>query len=99
MRWYNHEHKHSSLKFLTPAQRHRGDDIQILADRKAVYERAKAQNPSRWSGDTRNWAHQQAMTLNSMKEASTKFRIYRATMLTNAAPWETLRTFIMSLML
>jgi len=69
MRWYNHEHKHSALKFVTPAQRHRGEDIQILADRKAVYERAKAQNPSRWSDDTRNWERQQTMTLNPVKEA------------------------------
>lgn len=69
MHWYNHEHKHSALKFVTPAQRHRGEDVQILADRKAVYERAKEKNPLRWSGNTRNWEHQTTMALNPMKEA------------------------------
>ena len=69
MHWYNNEHKHSALKFVTPAQRHRGEDVQILAERQAVYERAKAKNPSRWSGNTRNWEHQKTMTLNPVKEA------------------------------
>lgn len=30
MRWYNQEHKHSGLKFVTPAQRHNGQDTAIL---------------------------------------------------------------------
>lgn len=67
MSWYNHEHKHSALKFVTPAQRHRGEDIQILAKRHEVYQQAKAANPERWSGDTRNWVHQPIMTLNPDK--------------------------------
>jgi len=25
--WYNEEDKHSAIKFMTPAQRHRGEDI------------------------------------------------------------------------
>jgi transposase InsO family protein len=27
VRWYNHEHKHSGLKFVTPAQRHGGPPV------------------------------------------------------------------------
>lgn len=53
--WYNKEHHHSGIKFVTPNQRHAGEDIKILAKRKEVYESAKAHNPQRWSGNTRNW--------------------------------------------
>jgi len=48
MRWYNHEHRHSSLKFVTPHQRHTGKDKVILAKRQELYQQAKARNPSRW---------------------------------------------------
>ena len=62
--WYNEEHKHSAIKFVTPGQRHRGEDIQILAERDGVYRQAKSANPSRWSGTTRNWERPKTMTLN-----------------------------------
>jgi transposase InsO family protein len=35
-RWYNDEHHHSSLGFVTPAQRHAGLHTQVLAERAAV---------------------------------------------------------------
>jgi transposase InsO family protein len=53
--WYNHEHRHSAIQFVTPAQRHAGLDTAILVNRKAVYEAAKARHPERWSRETRNW--------------------------------------------
>jgi putative transposase len=68
MSWYNSDHKHSALKFVTPEQRHRGEDIAILAKREEVYKAAKAANPSRWSGETRNWTRQDTMTLNPEKK-------------------------------
>ena len=55
VQWYNHQHKHSSLKFVTPAQRHDGRDAMILQQRKQVYEAAKEQHPERWTGETRDW--------------------------------------------
>lgn len=54
--WYNHEHRHSGIKFVTPHQRHTGKDEQVLENRTEVYEKAKQKNPSRWSGNTRNWS-------------------------------------------
>lgn len=69
--WYNEEHKHSSIKFVTPSQRHRGEDIQILARREELYRDAKSANPSRWSGSTRNWVRPDSMTLNPDKEVET----------------------------
>ena len=53
--WYNSEHLHSSIHFVTPEDRHNGRDIQILANRQCVYQEAKSKNPERWSGKTRDW--------------------------------------------
>ena len=53
--WYNHEHRHSAIRFVTPAQRHEGLDDKLLDNRKAVYEAARAKHPERWSGCSRNW--------------------------------------------
>ena len=52
--WYNAEHRHREINGVTPNQRHAGEDHAILARRKALYEQAKANNPGRWSGPTRN---------------------------------------------
>ncbi|NRA20335.1 MAG: transposase, partial [Oceanospirillaceae bacterium] len=65
--WYNEEHQHSGIKFVTPAQRHNGEDIGILANRKRVYDAAKIRNPSRWSGETRNWNRISEVLLNPEK--------------------------------
>ena len=65
--WYNNEHCHSRINFVTPAQRHRGEDKAILANRSNVYELAKAKNPERWSGKIRNWQPAGDVTLNPEK--------------------------------
>jgi len=53
--WYNHEHRHSAICFVTPHERHAGLDSVLLGKRVDVYEAAKQRNPERWSGSTRNW--------------------------------------------
>ncbi len=55
VRWYNHEHRHSAIRFVTPAERHAHLDQEILARRATLYERARQRNPLRWKGPTRNW--------------------------------------------
>ena len=55
VQWYNEEHCHSGLKYVTPGQRHRGEANDLLAHRREVYGRARLQNPTRWSGAIRNW--------------------------------------------
>jgi putative transposase len=62
--WYNNEHRHSAIKFVTPAQRHAGRDIELLTARKAVYDAARDANPLRWSGTTRNWTAVKEVLLN-----------------------------------
>lgn len=66
--WYNNEHRHSRIRFVTPAQRHRGEDKEILKKRSNVYEMAKLNTPERWSGDTRNWSPVGDVALNPEKE-------------------------------
>jgi putative transposase len=64
MAWYNQEHRHSGIRFVTPDERHSGADVAILARRKELYEQSRAKNPSRWSGPTRDWSHQSEVHLN-----------------------------------
>jgi transposase InsO family protein len=65
--WYNAKHQHSAIKFVTPGQRHRGEDKEILDRRKALYAMAKAANPARWSGQCRNWIRPAIVSLNPQK--------------------------------
>jgi len=67
VRWYNTEHLHSAIRFVTPGCRHLGLDKAILAKRAAVYENAKRLKPLRWSGPTRNWSPIAEVYLNPKK--------------------------------
>ena len=62
--WYNDQHRHSAIRFVTPAQRHAQVDEKILQARAQVYELARQQNPLRWSGQTRNWSFIEEVHLN-----------------------------------
>jgi len=53
--WYNNEHLHSEISFVTPEMRYTGSDETILHNRKIVYENAFLSNPMRWKNKTRNW--------------------------------------------
>ena len=54
VRWYNVDHRHSGIRYVSPAQRHAGNDHEILAARHEVYLQARQRHPARWSGRTRN---------------------------------------------
>lgn len=69
VRWYNTEHRHSALNFVTPTQRHQGADVVVLETRKTLYEQAKQANPKRWSGGTHNWQRPEIMWLNPVRES------------------------------
>jgi putative transposase len=66
--WYNEEHRHSAIGFVTPSQRHAGLDVELLSKRAEVYEAAKARHPERWSGETRNWKPVLVVHLNPEKQ-------------------------------
>lgn len=70
VRWYNVEHRHSGIRYVSPAQRHAGDDHAILAARDALYAQARERNPARWSRDTRDWTPIGAVTLNPERDTA-----------------------------
>ena len=57
LHWSNVEHRHSGIGYVTPTQRHE------------VYSRARAVNPRRWSGATRDWTPCGAVTLNPERDS------------------------------
>ena len=67
VRWYNNEHRHSAIKFVTPNERHTGVDKAILDDRQKVYLKAKARKPERWSRGVRDWTVVTEVSLNPEK--------------------------------
>ena len=74
MHWYNEEHRHSAIQFVTPAERHAGLDVDLLIQRKELYKAAKARNPNRWSGATRNWDRTNVVDLNPDKTSKEPFK-------------------------
>lgn len=74
VRWYNHEHRHSGIRYVSPAQRHAGEDTTILAARHELYLLARERHPRRWSGVTRNWTPIAEVTLNPERDAVVKAR-------------------------
>lgn len=72
--WYNNEHLHSSIGFVTPADRHDGRDVSRLMRRKQIYLAAQRRRPERWSGPVRTWDAPRVVALNPKDEnhAATK---------------------------
>lgn len=74
--WYNEEHQgrptrlpwHSGIKYVTPEERHSGQDKIILASRNQTYLIAKKKHPERWAGNTRNWNWIENVVLNPDKK-------------------------------
>jgi transposase InsO family protein len=68
VKWYNTQHFHSGIRFVTPEDRHNGFDVAILQHRHSVYEKARSKHPKRWSKSTRNWNRIEEVSLNPLKE-------------------------------
>ena len=64
VRWYNEEHRHSGINWITPLDRHTGKERELLRRREETYRKAKRRHPERWSRDIRNCAPAPAVTLN-----------------------------------
>ena len=65
--WYNTQHLHSSIRYVTPDDRHYGREQYILANRRKVYKKARDRNPNRWSKQIRNWNPVHQVWLNPEK--------------------------------
>jgi len=46
--WYNQEHKHSGLQYVTPMQKRTGKHISIFRKRNKILQAAKDKHPERW---------------------------------------------------
>ena len=46
VQWYNHDHRHSRIKFVTPQQRHTGEDIKLLKKRQRLYSKMMKMYPA-----------------------------------------------------
>ena len=67
--WYNEQHLHSGIGWVTPSARHAGRDEQQLQRRREVYAQAREKNRQRWSKQARAWKHQGAVTLNPERDS------------------------------
>jgi len=65
--WYNFEHRHSAIRFVTPHERHSGQEREILQRRHALYQQARRCHPERWSGQTRNWTPADTVCITSFR--------------------------------
>ncbi|RAR27577.1 hypothetical protein DP092_25990 [Pseudomonas sp. MDMC224] len=78
VQWFNEEHCHSALKYVSPGQRHRGEANDLLARRRALYQSARMQNPARWSGAIRNWHLADKVHLNPERTLASAHRYKQA---------------------
>jgi transposase InsO family protein len=62
--WYNNQHLHSGIGYVTPAQRHEGLDVAVLEHRCRVYADARQRNPRRGTRRTRLWDRTEVVFLN-----------------------------------
>lgn len=76
--WYNTERRHSEIRFVTPDERHGGQENAILDKRKAVYESARQKNPDRWTRQTRNWESVEIVVLNPAPKRPSEEGLYMA---------------------
>jgi len=67
--WYNHRHRHSRIKFVTPDQRHNGEAVKICEHRGRVYEQARELHPRRWTRSTRCWRQPEVVWINPPSHA------------------------------
>lgn len=65
--WYNEHHMHSNINYVTPSQKHAGQDHAILMNRHDLYQSSRDEKPLRWSRETRNWSPVTETTLNPDK--------------------------------
>ena len=62
--WYNREHLHSGISYVTPDDRHYGKDIEVLETRRITYQNAYEKNPRRWSRGPKEWKRKEVVYIN-----------------------------------
>lgn len=62
--WYNGQHRHSAIRYVTPDERHFGRERVVLSKRCKLYEKARRSNPERWTRGIRDWSPVTIVILN-----------------------------------
>lgn len=70
--WYNTEHLHSGIGYVTPTSRHTGADLVQLKQRREVYRHARTAHPHRWSSTSRGWCPGGDVVLNDRGSSTTE---------------------------
>ena len=70
--WYNTEHRHSAIAYVTPAQRRSGEYKAILERRNVTMEYARLAHPERWGNRIRVWKANEEIYLNPSDETKKK---------------------------
>lgn len=70
--WYNTEHRHSSIGYVTPGQRRNGDYKEIFKKRNQTLAEARQVHPERWGIKLRVWKSVEKVYLNPGKETKEK---------------------------
>ena len=73
--WYNTEHLHSGIRFVTPEDRHTGKDYMILDNRHRIYQDAQSRHPERWTGETRNWKPAKQVILKKFRRLNSEDKV------------------------
>jgi len=66
--WYNTEHRHSAIGFVTPTQRRSGEYKEIIKARNKTMDQARLLNPERWGKKVRIWNATEVIFLNPNEE-------------------------------
>ena len=66
--WYNTEHRHSAIGYVTPAQRKSGEYKEIFKRRNITMEGARLAHPERWGTRIRTWEAKEEIYLNPSDE-------------------------------
>ena len=62
--WYNTHHRHSGIGYVTPQQKHTGEDILLFRLRQETLDRAAGENPERFVRGPRKVAPDRGVRLN-----------------------------------
>ena len=70
--WYNTEHRHSQIGYVTPQQRHDGSADLIFTTRNQTYVQAQERHPERFRGKRKMWSAPNEVYLNPSVETKSK---------------------------
>jgi transposase InsO family protein len=62
--WYNTQHRHSGISYVTPAQKHKGTDVQLLEARQETLNAAAQAHPERFVRGPKTIARPRVVYLN-----------------------------------